>query len=188
MIRQGHTKPESLDELMDHGFSESTMKDMEDYCNREKETKLKKSKSISLWLKFFEEWFSIPVDLKSVFIFGGKLPGYNVVVVPKELSSTQCLVLLRDKLGIHISDEIIANAKDVAVARRKRETYLVPIQYKDQRGCLGNYFPDGILRRINCKPIELVLINLFEFYSTGKKINAFNGDPDRIISSFKLIS
>jgi len=181
---QRHTKSESLNELMDCGFSESTMKDMEDYCNREKEMKLKKSKSILLWLKFYKEWFKMSVDLKNAFVFfGERLPGYGVVLIPRKLSVTQCLVLLRDKLGVSVGGEIIANAEDVPMVRRKKETYIVYVQYKDQHGYLGGY-RHGILHRINCKPIELILINLFELYSTGKKIDAFNGDPDLMISSF----
>lgn len=156
------------------GFSDQVLEDLEDYCDGVQEQKLKKSKPISLWLKFFEEWFNISVDLRGVFVFDKRLPGDSVLLVPKEMSVTQCLILLKEKLGIDIGDEIISSAENVV--RRKKETYITYIQYKSYHGYLSS---------IRCKPLELVLINLFEFYSTGKKANTLSRDLNHIISKNK---
>lgn len=155
---------------------------LEDYIDREKENKLKKSKSICLWLKFFEEWFSILVSLKNVSVLGKKHPFFGTVLVPKEISAVQLLILLRDKLGEKITDETIASTKDIIAKRPKKESYIKYVRYKDYHGYLGSHRSGGFLPRIyGCNSIELILINLFEFYSTGKKINAFNGSLNDVI-------
>lgn len=121
------------------------------YLDRKRVERLKKSKVVSLWLKFFKDWFKISLEIKDIHIIDiDKNPGDPMVIVPKEINLSMCLEVVRERLEIF--DDGINKINESKVSffklRRKKGTYLT-----------YNTVPSR-----NSTVIESLLLNLFSSY------------------------
>ncbi len=130
---------------------------IDNFIDGRKEANLKKSKMVSLWSGFFQDWFSICLNLREIEIISSeeRMPGYSMVIVPKEITVKKCLPVIGEKLGMYV-DPKLDNLQENRISflrKRNKTTYL---RYGHSYG--------------NLMILDVILLSVFRIY-IGKKNN-----------------
>jgi hypothetical protein len=135
-------------------FNEITTKGLEDLYEGKKLQKLESSKVLKSWLKFFEEWFGVNIELKYVQIVKENRPGSPLIFVPEKIKLSDIFKVLKERCGLKTN--ILNPDEEIVMSRRKKRTYLL---YAKNRYTL----------------IEESLLFLYDYYKTGDKLKTRKG-------------
>ncbi len=124
------------------------LQDLEDFVEVKKVNKLMNSKIIRNWVKFYEAWFLLKINLRDFAVLNSPRPGHRLYCIPKEITLDKVVEVFTEKYPGFIFKK--SGHEIIKLREKEFSSYLV-------------YRSEG-----RVKFLEVILFDLFEFYIKGK--------------------